>query len=197
MPTGYTAKLVESGQSFEEFVLTCARGFGACIDMRDEPLTTPIPNEFKPSPYFSESLKKAQEELSRFESMSPKEQYDYGRKKKENRIAEIHRILDKESRQNKRVHEMLEKVKRWTPPSKDHDELKKFMIQQLTISLSDTEYWKQDLAKCTQRPPLEFYREKVEALRWSIDYDIKHSNEEVEREAKRTTWVKQLRESLG
>jgi hypothetical protein len=35
MPTGYTDK-IKDGISFEEFVLSCARQFGACISMRDD-----------------------------------------------------------------------------------------------------------------------------------------------------------------
>ena len=34
MPTGYTYKIGE-GASFKEFVMACARAFGACVEMRD------------------------------------------------------------------------------------------------------------------------------------------------------------------
>lgn len=45
MPTGYTAA-IKYGITFKEFALDCARNFGACISMRDEPRETPIPDEF-------------------------------------------------------------------------------------------------------------------------------------------------------
>ena len=38
MPTGYTAELIEKGMEFNDFVLTCARAFGACIELRDRKL---------------------------------------------------------------------------------------------------------------------------------------------------------------
>jgi hypothetical protein len=37
MPTGYTAA-IKDGISFEKFVWDCARGMGALVMMRDEPL---------------------------------------------------------------------------------------------------------------------------------------------------------------
>ena len=47
MPSGYTEG-VASGKvtEFKEYALLCARAFGACISLRDEPLSLEIP-EFK------------------------------------------------------------------------------------------------------------------------------------------------------
>jgi hypothetical protein len=56
MPTGYTAKLMEEGQSFPEFAMRCARNFGALIMMRDESLDVPIPEQFEPSDYYRKKL---------------------------------------------------------------------------------------------------------------------------------------------
>jgi hypothetical protein len=36
MPTGYTEKLMEKGQTFQQFALLCARNFGALVMMRDD-----------------------------------------------------------------------------------------------------------------------------------------------------------------
>jgi len=49
MPTGYTCQ-VQDGMitEFKEFALLCARNFGACITLRDEPLSPDIP-EFEVS----------------------------------------------------------------------------------------------------------------------------------------------------
>ena len=55
MPTGYTAKIAD-GQTFEEFILSCARAFGALVEMRDEPADAPIPEEFKPSAYHTTQI---------------------------------------------------------------------------------------------------------------------------------------------
>jgi len=44
MPTGYTAEIYEGEKevTFEKFALTCARAFGACITIRDEPMSASI-----------------------------------------------------------------------------------------------------------------------------------------------------------
>ena len=49
MPTGYTSKIYEGKENVtgKSFIMDCARGFGACISMRDESSDTPIPEEFK------------------------------------------------------------------------------------------------------------------------------------------------------
>jgi hypothetical protein len=72
MPTGYTAD-VQNGTVTElrDFALSCARAFGACIMMRDDPPGTPIPDQFEPSSYYRIECEKAQAELSRLLTLTP------------------------------------------------------------------------------------------------------------------------------
>lgn len=62
MPTGYTAAIAD-GIDFKTYALSCARAFGALVEMRDEPANAPIPEEFKPSSYYVTSLASAREEV--------------------------------------------------------------------------------------------------------------------------------------
>ena len=64
MPTGYTHP-VQEGKITElrDFALNCARAFGACVTMRDDPSDTPIPGKFEPSDYHIKALKEAKEDL--------------------------------------------------------------------------------------------------------------------------------------
>ena len=66
MPTGYTAG-VATGEikDFKTYALQCARAFGACIMLRDEPMSDEIP-EFKPSDHYEKSLAKATADLAAF-----------------------------------------------------------------------------------------------------------------------------------
>src|SRR5882762_3281786 len=60
MPTGYTSRLHDGEQTFEEFLWTCARGMGAFVTMRDAPLDAPLPDEFGPqTSYLERSLAQA------------------------------------------------------------------------------------------------------------------------------------------
>ena len=49
MPTGYTCH-IEDGTvtTLRQYALTCARAFGACASMRDEPLTVLPPSKVEP-----------------------------------------------------------------------------------------------------------------------------------------------------
>ena len=68
MPTGYTAKIAD-GQTFEEFILSCARAFGALVEMRDEPADAPIPEEFKPSAYHTTQIGVARAKMEEIRTM--------------------------------------------------------------------------------------------------------------------------------
>lgn len=66
MPTGYTADVADGKiTDFVEYALQCARAFGACIMLRDEPISSEIP-EFQPSDYNANALAEAEKTLSRF-----------------------------------------------------------------------------------------------------------------------------------
>ena len=55
MPTEYT-HYIKDGISFKEFALKCARAFGACITMKEDPMDVEIP-KFKPDTYYHKRLK--------------------------------------------------------------------------------------------------------------------------------------------
>ena len=71
MPTGYTAVIQDNLDiSMKDFALVCARAFGACVMMRDEPFDTPIPEEFVPDTYHTDKLKQFTDELNHLETAS-------------------------------------------------------------------------------------------------------------------------------
>lgn len=197
MPTGYTSDLYEGKKAvtFAEFASRCARAFGALIELRDESLSAPIPDEFKPASYHGESLVREQAALAAAEAMTgaeceraAQEEYASLTKKAGEHAAEI-------VARRSRYAEMLQKVVAWTPPSPDHLELKNFMISQLKDSIDHD---------CSYLWPLPVYKtgaawktERLEGLRKSIAYDKEHHEKDVERARERTEWVKALKESLG
>lgn len=197
MPTGYTAKLMESGQTFPEFVLLCARAFGALITMRDDAMNAPIPEEFKPTDYYENSLRDNRAALKRLENMTNEERIRFGINEKEKAIASARSYLEKVALENSRLLKMAWKVQAWTPPSPDHTGLKSFMLQQIDTSMNHGSYWTESLNKAEAKAPFEFYSEAVESARSSIEYSLKEQEKELERVADRNRWVRQLRESLA
>ena len=196
MPTGYTAKLMESGQTFQDFVMQCARAFGACVMMRDDPMDAPIPERFEPSDYNVKRLAEAKAELARLQAMTNDERIAYGESKKSESLARREQWLAKEIEQNKRLEEMEASVKKWTPPSDDHTELKSFMLDQIRISKNPTEYIEKSMAETRAKSPMDFYASAVAGAERDIEYNAKGHREELDRADSRTKWVRQLRESI-
>ena len=70
MPTGYTYPVKENENlSFDEFIWSCARAFGALMHMRDDSSDQEIrlPEQ---SEYHKDRIKEAKERLARLEKMT-------------------------------------------------------------------------------------------------------------------------------
>lgn len=196
MPTGYTSKLMESGQSFQEFVFGCARAMGALVMMRDDPMDAPIPEEFKPSPYYLERINQAKTRLGTLRMMNDKEKFEEGQRLRNKKLESVNEWAKKESAENERIDRMEQEVLRWSPPSQDHVEFKNFMLDQLRISRNNTEYIQRRIAEVESKSPLVFFADAIsEALR-SIEYGEKELEKELERTNGRNEWIRQLRESV-
>lgn len=197
MPTGYTAPIYEGKEiTFEQFMLRCARNFGALVDMRDEPLDTPIPDEFEPSEFYENKIKIYEAKLAAYvrptrEELDAEYQTAYDKAKVEYDLKEIER-----ESMRKRYADMLEKVKNWQPPTSDHENLKKFAISQLEDSIDyDCRYHEFSF------PDKDSW---IETEMKSDEYIIKYLNyykeqyaEEVKKCQERTKWVRHLKGSLG
>lgn len=195
MPTGYTAG-IEDGTitDFPTFVMKCARAFGATITMRDDPMDAPIPDAFTPSNYHDEALARAKSNLAALWAMTPAEQdaaalgahqHDmngYLKEKERRRV-----VAD-------RYNAMLLQVMQWEPPTPDHDELKKFMVQQINESTRHSTF---DYPPPTPLTGAEWYASNIKAEINSIKYHEEHRREEIDRTDKRNAWVSALRESLS
>lgn len=194
MPTGYTADIAK-GISFNRFVWSCARAFGALIMLRDEPMNAPIPARIEPSDWNAKQLAKARDELATLQAMSPKDaaanakaEYDAAVKSHHERIAEKQALSDK-------YHAMLAEAVKWTPPTPEHAGLKEFMVQQLQDSM------KWDCSTTHMEAPLllpadAWLAKSIAAAQRNVDYHTKQNAEEVERAEGRNAWLTALRESV-
>lgn len=196
MPTGYTAKLMERGQTFPEFVLTCARAFGACIDLRDEPHGAPIPEAFSPSDYYVKALADAQLLVSTLTAMGEIAQREFGKRQKQNAIEQSRNYVAEKKLENQRLEDMRVQVEEWAPPTQEHEGIKKFMLQQISISMNDTSYSEEILISNEEKEPIDFYYAALVSAKSSAEYHAKKSQQEAKRSDGNTEWVKQLRESL-
>lgn len=199
MPTGYTA-IIEKGISFEDFVMRCARNFGALITMRDESFDAPIPKEFKPSPFYKKELEQTESKLAELENMSLEEAAQQAKKEYDNEFAYIEKSIREANELREKYMSMLTKAKAWQPPSPDHTRLKEFMEEQITQSIKfdcSTDYAKRRTKKLCLLPAKDWITKEKARLLESLAYDKKSYLEEVERTNGRNIWLKQLRESLN
>lgn len=197
MPTGYTAKLYEGEpQTFPEFLLSCARAFGALIQMRDDPMDAPIPDEFAPSPYYAEQKAKGEARLAELQAMSDNEADTAAQAAYDQAVAAWDEIEAKRKAMKQRYEAMLAEAEAWTPPTPDHQGLKDFMVKQLTESIDfdcSMDYW----PRPNRLHGSEWLEQEIARSERMVEMDRKHYDEEVERSANRTAWVKALRESVS
>jgi len=196
MPTGYTAELMNKGMDFKSFVFRCARAFGALIMMRDDPMDAPIPEKIEPSDYHVKALAETKQKYKRLKTMTNDEKIAFGVTEKEKEIKVCREYLTKAMAENDRLTKMALQIKAWKPPTSDHEGLKKFMIDQIGISMNDLSWSRKRLEKVEEEPPVAYYAAAVSNAEQGINYHNKENLDEIKRAADRTEWVQQLRASL-
>lgn len=196
-PTGYTAELCEHDISFERFVWTCARAFGALITMRDDPLDAPIPDRLEPSGYHAKAMLDAQATIDRVTAMTDAEcdeqaQADY--QAAATKHLEYNMKIEAISG---RLREMRAKVRVWQPPTQDHVGLKELMIEQLdnTIRYDGTPgtYYGDQVVLRTGK---EWREAQIKEATKSLVYNGRENQAELERTRERNQWIADLRSSL-
>jgi hypothetical protein len=194
MPTGYTAKLYEGEQSFEDFVLRCARGMGALATMRDDPMDAPIPDRFEPDPYYRDSLARSEAKLAEAEAWTEDEAFAEWQTAYATQVDSRAEVASETAAKRVRYERMLAAVKAWEPPTPDHQGFKDFMIEQLTGSIdfdcSNYEW--------PDPPVFAVWRdEELERRRRRVEMDRESWADEQRRAAERTAWVRALKGSLA
>lgn len=197
MPTGYTADVVDGKiTDLKPFVLQCARAFGACVSMRDEPWSTPIPERFERSQYHAEKLIELRADRDTVMAMDEgaadfaaqayylREQQSYDDRQ------------SSKARQRERYEAMIAKVEAYHCP---HSELKAFMLEQLRSGL-DFDCPPPSDAPWNQPPEPKtgtvWRSERLEKLEQGILYHAAEHAKEVERTESRNIWMAALRASL-
>lgn len=197
MPTGYTAELHDGKDiTFEEFVLACARNFGALILMRDDPKEAPIPTFEARTDYQEQMKAEAERDLAMLRSMTDEEKHVAHAAA----VAEVERQIadDVEKAQaiRDRYEAMLRQVEEWRPPTEDHQGLKDFMVQQLNESIR---FDCADAGKWRSLPESDvdlWWQQQVWAKERTIVRCHQDIAAEIERTQERNKWVDALRRSL-
>jgi len=196
MPTGYTAG-VASGEikDFNTYALMCARAFGACVTLRDDPLSSDIPM-FEVSEHTIKAYEQAKQDWFDFENMSDallRTLYFESCCEKEELARQ--RIEEKELEKS-RYMAMLEQALKFVPPTIEHAEYAKFIVEQLTESIRfdcDDSYYRVDLG----RPSFaEWFVKEQDARKDRYSWYENHLHKETESVKKKNQWIQDLKNAL-
>jgi len=199
MPSGYTYKINEGKEEVtgKSFVMDCAKAFGACISMRDDPSSMPIPEEFKASTYHLEQLEVARGKLAEAINLSFEDCEKAVKINYEGSLRDREEALKSKEEMKSRYLKVLEEVKAWEVPSDEHIKLKEFAVNQIEESIKwdcNTSYYTDHEIKMED---VHEYRERqIKRFEEDIIYYTKGNKEELDRINERNLWIKQLRDSL-
>lgn len=195
MPTGYTSVVADGDVSLKTFVLRCARAFGPCAFMRDEPLDVPPPTLVKPSKYHADALEEASARLEALESMDGDEKKAATQRHNEEARFNVEQSNKTNQTMLMRYTMLLAQVAAWVPPSADHYALKDFMLKQLSESMEyDCAPGERTYEDWT---PDKWYSEELTRARWDVEYHLKEYEASVARANTGTQWLRDLYASLG
>lgn len=203
MPTGYTAGILDGEiKTFEQFAKGCIRAFGAAMHMRDDSTKKEYvaPEQ---SNYYLNQLQQKNNDLVKIKLMSDDEiiQQQKDKIKEENEYL-LNNLYKKQNNKVKML-EMLQQAKEYQPPTEEHEGIKKFMIEQLTITIDhdcDVEYNEGKLLKNEQKSlnidPVKLRNDITNDLLERIEYYKQEQKKETERCEHSKKWAKDFFESL-
>jgi hypothetical protein len=204
--TGYVHGLVDNNLTFKQFASTCAYAFGALMQYRDSNVDrTTLPDDVEKAlkddsmeTYYEDQLKRETKEYNKLKAFTKKEREAFGKENRDKQLKENRESLKQALKEKKIVQDMLKKVEAWEPPTPDHVNYKKFMIDQLNMSTFMDDYYYSNVNKLEYTTPLQYYTEILKASKDQISF---YKRQIKEQKAKKSVekcgdWVKQLKESL-
>lgn len=200
MPTGYTAP-IKDGITFRKFALNCARNFGAAIVLRDED------SDVEPTPenvrlggnYYEKSLQSAKQAKTKFDKLSQKQKRQMFERETEQILSQCRKSHCEMKMQKERYLHMLNQVESWIPPTKDHKNMKDFMISQIKESIDfdcNSEYNNSRIISAVTQTYPEWLKFKKEEIARNIEYYTDELKSENRRNNERSQWIKDLLDSL-
>jgi len=191
MPTGYTA-YIENGEitNGKDFLLKCARGFGACIDYE----SLDVENKIK---HHKEQLEKAYQDLERYKNMTTEEAQKIVDEEYTKRMTDTEKAIGEYYEKKERYDQVKTDIENWNPPTKDHIKLKEFALDQIRISTeyNSIKYYNKELTR-PKKSAEEYISDRIISATESIQYHLKNWVEEVKRTNERNKWINDLRDSL-
>ena len=200
MPTGYTDGILKgTTKTFPDFAKKCMWAF--CIHLKE--VSTDKYEPRKPSDYYPKELKKAERHLKMIENYSDKQIVSLAKKRlMESKRAYIGYIKTAENNR-KKLKKILSEINVWYPPTDEHLNFKKFMLEQIDTTMrfdGDSKYYQEELEKIEQRikdiKADTSRTEMFERANGDVEYHKKHLDEDIKNCEATNKWVDDLMKSL-
>lgn len=195
MPTGYTHKVADGEiTTLNEFAMLCSRAMGFCYSLREEPLTSSLPEKFEERPYYKNQLEETEKEYNKYINMNPEEiKTEFESYIKEETKDYEDRVLKMNDTKNN-YNNMLKLVNNWNCPD-DIKGLKEFMLEQLNSSIKFDVH---DVYNNHQNKSMnKWYHNKLDNLKENLEYYKEQWDKEVKRTKENNRLLNLLRESLN
>lgn len=203
MASEFTEQLFDRDLSPRDFILLCARAMTPLILLRDEPIDSPLPDQFEPDEHYRKALA---ESYARLDLLTDLGEGAFAHAWAEHDIKEtiqnIRGIQHKNDTEKivAKYTAILAEVEKWNPLTPDHQPLKTFVIDQLKSSLRfdgvEIDYYGDEVRDLTKVEPLVHFRTQVVKAKNDVTYHQSNWEKEVERTNWRNEWLKTLRDSL-
>lgn len=188
MPTGYTAQLLEKpNMTAREWARICARAFGACIEQRDQDLKNPAPKKVKPNlKPLKEQKKKYELQLKELNTMTQPLRDAYNKLKASEARQYYTKCIKDNDQQQATLDSMTKRIEAWNARA-SHQELKKFMLNQLEISSCKcyAEYYNRALASVEK----DYWSMEVESAKGMIKTYEESIKKEIARADRANDWL--------
>lgn len=195
MHTGYTYMVADGTVSdLRTFALRCARGMGACVMMRDDPMDKEPPKQFEPDlSYYNKRLEETQKRLDELAVMTPEQRHEAAEAAWQARLDSEAKYQTEDDTEHQRIVAMHEKVLAWEGAPEG---LKEFMLEQLGMSMDRYEGPRKSLLP--EKPTTEeWYREEFKRAGEAVGRAAEQIAMEKARTAGRNAWLAQLWASLA
>ena len=202
MPTGYTAYIKDGDiTTGKDFLKLCLRNFGVAINMRYEPLSKPVPTQFEPNPYYKKDYEETVEIRNKYRQMTFEEAKKELIEKHKKDIESTRKSLDKYIAEDERYMKVRDEIEKWIPPTSEHENVKKFALNQIDISLNTDirEYCNNELNKdfdISDEAVYSYMNDINEFYENDVARAYKRWQEELKRTADKNMWMKQFLDSL-
>ena len=200
MPSGYTEGIRNGTiNDLNDFVWTCARGFGAFVTQKDDFDELPILKE-KPYPYYKNQIKKSLKEKQKYNEYTEDDWQNEYSKYVKTQLENINDNIKEKEELKEKYENILKQVKDWIPPNEDFYELKSFMIKQLEESIDldcEISFWKEQKNKILNLNVETYKQDTINNIEEYLLSSKRYYKEEVERVKSRNQWKQQLVDSVG